>query len=123
MMLQADEQLMAVSSKTGVERRASGVPRPPSEVHFPLNRYNEYRTLLEQIGSSEVFRAGQDNSEICVAVWASGFGGDTRHVDDCWLEREPTNQVASLDEFYKTSKPRHPVFRHVEGNWYLFADW
>jgi hypothetical protein len=29
----------------------------------------------------------------------------------------------SLDDFYKTPKPRKPVFRRVDGNWYLWADW
>jgi hypothetical protein len=122
-MLLTEDQVRAVYARFGVETMKSGLPRNPSEVNFPAARYNEYRALLEKIGATEVFRAGEGNSEICVAVWASGFGGDTRHVNNCWMERSPANQVASLDDFYKTPKPRHPVFRRIDANWYLGADW
>jgi hypothetical protein len=122
-MLTADEQVQAISARSGVETATTGLPRPASEVNFSTSRYAEYRGLLDQVKSSEVFRSGHTNSEICVISWGSGFGGDTRHVNYCWLDRAPVNQVASLEEFYKTPKPRHPVFRHIDGNWYLWADW
>jgi len=120
-MLLTDDQVRAVYARFGVETMKSGLPRNPSEVNFPAARYNEYRALLEKIGATEVFRAGEGDSEICVAVWSSG--GDTRRVNNCWMGRSPANQVASLDDFYKTPKPRHPVFRRIDANWYLGADW
>ncbi len=122
-MLLADEQVRAIYVRQGVETKESGLPRAPGEVKFPVSRYNEYRALLEQADSAEVFRAEVRNPGICLSVWASGFGGDTRHVDACWLQQVPGNQVASLDDFYETSRPRHPVFKHIDGNWYLWADW
>jgi hypothetical protein len=122
-MLLADEQARAIYVRQGVETRESGLPRAPAEVNFPVGRYDEYRALLEQAGSEEVFRTGASDLGICVSVWASGFGGDTRHVDACWLQQIPSNQSASLADFYKTPKPRHPVFRHIDSNWYLWADW
>jgi len=122
-MLLADEHVRAVYARSGVETTKSGLPRVPTEVNFPVSRYNEYRVLLEQIGGSEVFRATENNSKICIAVWGGGFGGDTRHIDTCWLDRTPVTQVASLEDFYKTPKPHQPVFRHIDGNWYLWADW
>lgn len=122
-MLRADEQVRAVYARFGVETKESGLPQEPPKVNFPVGRYSEYRELLEQIGSTEVFRTGEDNSTVCISVWASGFGGDTRHVDNCWLKIPPANQVSSLSDFYKTPKPRRPVFRHIDGDWYLWADW
>jgi hypothetical protein len=122
-MLQTDGQVRAVYTRFGVETASSGLPHPPSEAHFSSNRYNEYKVLLDQVGSPEVFRRGENNSETCISLWASGFAGDTRHVDLCWLDHVPANQIARLDDFYRTPKPRHPVFRHVDGNWYLWADW
>jgi hypothetical protein len=121
-MLLADDQVRAVSAGSGVETTTSGLPRPPGQVNFPVSRYSEYRLLLQEINSPEVFRRSE-NDGVCICVWASGFAGDTRHINSCWLDRAPVNQVASLDDFYKTPKPRHPVFRHVDGNWYLWADW
>jgi hypothetical protein len=99
------------------------LPRIPSKVNLPANRYNQYLIQLNQINSTEVFRTGESDSEICIAVWASGFGGDTRHLDFCSLPQRPLNQVDSLEAFYKTPKPRHPVYRHIDGDWYLWADW
>jgi hypothetical protein len=122
-MLLTDKRVRAVYARFGVETTESGVPYEPSKVNFPAGRYSEYRGLLEQIGGTEVFRAGGDHSTICISVWASGFSGDTRHVDNCWLDNPPVNQVGSLSDFYKTPKPRRPVFRHIDGNWYLWADW
>jgi hypothetical protein len=122
-MLLSDKHVEAVYVRFGVETKESGLPHQPSKVNFPSDRYSEYRRLLEQIGSLEVFRTGEDSSTICVSVWASGFGGDTRHVDNCWLNIPPANQVSSLSDFYKTPKPRRPVFRHIDGDWYLWADW
>ncbi len=122
-MLLADEQVNEVYTRLGVETTSSGLPHPPTEVNFPPSRYNEYRILLEQVHSEQVFRRGDKNPEICISLWGAGFGGDTRHVDLCWLDHAPTNQTARLDDFYKTQKPRHPIFRHIDENWYLWADW
>jgi hypothetical protein len=120
-MLLADDQVRAISARSGVETTESGLPRPPDQVKFSVSRYNEYRSLLQQINSPEVFR--EVKNTVCISMWASGFAGDTRHVNCCWLEQAPANLVSSLDDFYKTPKPRRPVFRHVDGNWYLWADW
>ena len=123
-MLLADGQVRGVYTRFGVETTSSGLPHAPSEVNFPSSRYNEYKVLLEQVRSPEVFRrGGENNSETCISLWGSGFAGDTRHVDLCWLDHAPANQIARLDDFYKTPKPRHPVFRHIDENWYLWADW
>jgi hypothetical protein len=43
----------------------------------------------------------------------------TPHVNICWRENEPTNQVASLDEFRHTPRP----YLHMEGDWSMWKDW
>ncbi len=122
-MLLADDQLVRVAA-WGVETtKPVGIHKPP-EGGFPVNRYNEYLTLLSETTAKAAFRErGENPGVVGVLVWASGWGGDTRHVNICWVDHEPVNQVDSLDDFYKTSKPRHPVFKHIDGNWYLWADW
>jgi hypothetical protein len=122
-MLMSDEQLLRVAS-WGVETTKSGPHRIQEGADIPLNRYNEYLALLNQAGGKGAFRKRGENPDLIgIDMWASGFGGDTRHVDICWMNYQPANQVTSLDAYYRTPKPRNPVFRHIEGNWYLFADW
>jgi hypothetical protein len=122
-MLFADQQLVQVA-KWGVETTKSIVPRVPPDGDFPSNRYKEYLAVLGEIGALRAYRAeGVRPESIGILVWASGWAGDTRHVEIIWSEPEPANQVSSLSDFYKTSKPRHPVFRKIEGHWYIWADW
>jgi len=64
---------------------------------------------------------------VCISAWAGGWAGDTRHVDICWINRQPADRVTNLDDYHKNSghngHPRSGVFRQIEGNWYLWADW
>ncbi len=120
-MLLADKQLMVVAS-WGIETPNSGPAKPPI-ADFPITRYDEYLSLLKEIDAKGVSRGREQNPTVCVWVWASGWAADTRHRDVCWLDKEPNNQVASLDEFGRTPKPRKPVYKQISGNWYLWADW
>jgi hypothetical protein len=122
-MLLEDKGLVRVAS-WGVETTSTIGTRKPPAGNFPLDRYNAYLALLNETGAVGAFSDRQDPPEsVGVLVYASGWAGDTRHVDICWMDREPPNLVTSLDKFYKTPKPRKPVYRHVEDNWYLWADW
>jgi hypothetical protein len=122
-MLIEDKDLVRVAD-WGVETtKAVGTSKPPAG-NFPVDRYNEYLSLLKQIGATGAFRGrGNPPETVGMLVYASGFAGGTRHMNVCWLAREPENQVSSLDDFYKTPKPRNPVYRHIEDKWYLWADW
>jgi len=90
---------------------------------MPVKRYQEYLALLKEIGASRVDRGGDDPLDVSFGTWGSGWGGDTRHLEITWLERKPANTVISLDAFYRTDKPRTPSYVHIEGNWYIWADW
>ncbi|MGZ4829666.1 MAG: hypothetical protein ACXV78_08480, partial [Candidatus Angelobacter sp.] len=121
-MLVADRQLVRVAL-WGVETTKSVVPQKPPDGDFPAGRYQEYLAVLEETGAMGASRAEGVQPEICALVWGSGWAGDTRHVNICWVEHEPEPQVSSLDEYYRTPKPRQPVFRKIEAHWYLWADW
>ncbi len=95
------------------------MPIPPKG-NFPLPRYKEYLATLKGAGGEMIFR---HDDRIGVLMWGSGFGGDTIHLEVCWRESEPANLVASLDEFHKTQQSGESAFQHIEGNWYLWADW
>ena len=87
-----------------------------------VERYREYLALLKEIGARRVERV-EDPPEVYFGVWSSGFAADTRHITVSWLDRKPSNIVASLDAFYRTEKPRTPSYVHIDGNWYIWADW
>lgn len=122
-MLLADQQIEEVSKK-GIKTSGSLLLQRPSDLNFPLARYQEYMTLLSVIGRDGIFKGEEKQAmRACVIAWGAGWAGDTRHSWVCWADREPTNQVASLDDYYKNpNRPRY-ASRHIDGNWYLTADW
>jgi hypothetical protein len=122
-MISAEEGVNAVYADRGVTTRDSPLPRQPSEVNFPMSRYDEYVGLLKAVGSDAVFRVeGNRPERVCVGAWAAGWAGDTRHIWVCWVDAEPANRTANLDDYYRSpTRPRN-VFRHVDENWYLKAD-
>jgi hypothetical protein len=122
-MLLADRQLVRVA-KWGVETTKSVGPQTPPTADFSERRYNEYLALFQESGALGASREEGGHPEgIAVWVWGSGWAGDARHVNICWIDHEPAPQVPSLKEYYRTPKPRQPVFRKIEGHWYLWADW
>ncbi|HEY2860784.1 MAG TPA: hypothetical protein VGJ21_20400 [Terracidiphilus sp.] len=106
----------------GVDWYDSLIWKIPPDGGMPVKRYQEYLALLKDIGAS---RVGQEQGplEVSFGTWGSGWGGDTRHIEITWLERQPPNIAASLEAFYKTEKPRKPSYVHIDGNWYIWADW
>ena len=122
-MILADHQVDEVSTK-GIETSSSPLRRQPSEVNFPVSRYNEYVTLLNEIGRGAVFRMQEKESNlVCVVVWGAGWAGDTRHMWVCWADRPPSNEVSSLDNYYRDPQRQRNAFRRIDGDWYLRADW
>jgi hypothetical protein len=122
-MLIEDKKLVRVAG-WGVQTTTSMGTTKHRTGDFPPDRYNQYLALLKEVGGIGAHRdRNEPPVDVCVWVYALGLAGDTRHLDVCWENQPPNSQVASLDDFYRTPKPRKPVFRHVDGNWYLWADW
>ncbi len=120
-MLITDGQVRRVAD-WGVET-TNGVGEPP--VNFPTDRYNQYLVLLKQAGALQAYRNEGGHPDPGILVWAAGFGGDTAHVAISWEDQAPTNQVASLDEHHKKRRHGEPwslVYRHLDGNWYIWSD-
>jgi hypothetical protein len=121
-MLSEDKGVEGVAP-WGIQPDGSPVWKTPPDGGMRVERYQEYLVLLKEIGASRVDRGGDDPLEVSFGTWGSGWGGDTRHIEICWLEREPSNTATSLDAFYRTAKPRSPSYVHIEDNWYIWADW
>jgi hypothetical protein len=122
-MLQEDEQLFRLAS-WGVETTNSGPHHVQPGGDFPVDRYEQYLALLNQTGGRWVSRDRGKNPEIVwIGMWSTGGMGDARHVEICWTSHAPQNQFDSLDNYYRNPARKRDAFRHIEGNWYLHADW
>lgn len=123
-MLASDKKVIRVA-KWGVQTVDSPLSKIPPDGGVSISRYEQYLVLMKDTGAIVLYRDTNEGqrSDVEIMVWASGWAGDTRHIAICYVENEPPNEVSSLEEFYKTPKPRNPVFRHIEGKWYLWADW
>jgi hypothetical protein len=124
-MLMADTQVRRVAV-WGVDTiKPLGIFIPPAG-NFPVERFNQYVALLKQAGGKVAFRSEGAQPEPSVIVWAVGFGGDIRHIGICWEDLAPTNQVPHLYGGHQTSEfgeNCQAVYRHLDGNWYLWKDW
>ena len=121
-MLLSDEKLGTVAD-WGVETTDSPIAEIPPQGAFPVGRFHEYLSLLKTVNAEAAARMPGAHPEARVLVWRSGFGGDTRHVAISWVDTAPANQTDSLDMFYRSPKPRQPIYKHIDGNWYIWADW
>lgn len=122
-MLMEDKKLVRVAD-WGVQTTTSMPTSERRTGDFPPDRYEQYLSLLKEVGGIGAHRDGNSPpDDVCIWIFASGWAGDKRHQDICWEKETPPNQITSLDDFYRTPKPRKPVFRHIDENWYLWADW
>ena len=124
-LLLADGTVLDVAD-WGVRTAGSPLAFKPPVAALSMERYHQYLALLKETGGERVGRSESGLAEACVAVWANGFAGDTRHESVCWLPQPPLDLVATLAEIEKQSASaggkRTVVFKHMESNWYLERD-
>jgi hypothetical protein len=121
-MLLSDNSIVGVKS-WGIQTPRSPITTVPPEGRVQLDRFHRYLALLGEIGGNAAYRTEGKHPEVVISVWVAGWAGSTRHVNICWREDSPPRQVVSLDDFYRSPEPRQPVYRHIEGNWWIWADW
>ena len=96
------------------------------EEYSPPEKIEKYHALLKVVGSPSVWVDGRGtNADLFFMVWGWGFAGETEHLCICWLNQIPTNQITTLDGY--RGQRRYPnavvVYKHIEQQWYLSADW
>jgi hypothetical protein len=125
-MLLADKDVLWVLDERYVATASApwGVAPPTGE--FTVDRFNEYVALLHKTGGERAYRDRGEHPDVGVVVWHVGWAGDHSHINVCWLNETPRNQVSSLDAYHQDQtvlKSRQGVYRHIEGQWYLWTDW
>jgi hypothetical protein len=94
--------------------------------YSPPEKIEKYQSLLKVIGNPSAYVSGKStNADLDFMVWGWGFAGDTEHLCICWLHEAPTNQIATLDGYRGQSvyPNRIVVYKHIDQQWYLSADW
>jgi hypothetical protein len=119
-MLAREDKLRRIAD-WGVETDAG--TEEPSKARYLVGGYDEYVELLKRLNAQGASRRAGDVADPCVLVWTAGFAGDTRHRSICWLAVAPDSRIESLEVFENSPKPRKPSFKHIEGGWYIWADW
>ena len=123
-MLQSDTNLSRFAG-WGVETRNPFSLGYPTGTTFPLERFNKYLALIKDVDAMGGWRDDGTNTDLGILVWGWGWAGDTRHISICWLNEEPTNQIPTLDGYRGQSVYPNTVvvFKHIDQQWYLSADW
>jgi hypothetical protein len=95
-------------------------PQQPEESGFPRERYEQYLATLKAAGADI---AARDRSGFYFRIARWGWAGSGWEIQVGWDATVPTNQVPSLDDYWKSPVPKEDVYRHIEGNWYLWMHW
>jgi hypothetical protein len=119
-MLLADTNLSRLA-EWGVETYKPFFLGYPSEQNFPTDRFNKYLALLKEAGGKAASREEGKHADPSIVVWGWGWAGNTRHIGICWLDEEPTNQIATLDG-YRSRSEYSVAYRHIDSNWYFWTD-
>jgi len=121
----ADGKILVIAD-WGVRTAGSVLTVKPPIAELSLARYEQYLTLLKDVGARGLSRSEAGLPEACIYVWSAGFAADTRHESVCWLNQPPPEQVARLNEIETRSSDANGkrvfVYRHLESNWYLERD-
>ena len=117
-MFQEDRQIIRVA-KPGVVLSGSLVVKIPPLQNISQSRFEDYSSLLAQIGASSISRNEHDDG-IWFTTWASGWAADTKRAGLCWKPEKPEGLVPSLDEVGKPGTKPGLYFQTVGDNWYLF---
>ncbi|WP_157895188.1 hypothetical protein [Verrucomicrobium sp. GAS474] len=123
-MLQADTHLVRAAG-WGVQTVDPLYLGPQSGSSFPVERYDLYLALLKKVDGVGVSRGEGENPDVFILLWATGWAGDTKHVEVSYLSREPADMVERLYVHFRKRLPSEGwkrQYKRIEGNWYLSTD-
>jgi len=98
------------------------VPEDPASIGVNSRRIANYRALLTKIGALEGL--AHFSEEYLILSWTFGVTTSAEYSKGyCYLVRPPKKLSKSLDMYEPTGKERTEDYRHIEGNWYIYADY
>jgi hypothetical protein len=100
-------------------------PENPQAIGIAQERIDKYRTLFRQAGVPRGFSAFQSSDYIEFIASSQGLAVSGSSKGYLYAKEPPPRVIDNLDTYRaQESKfsPAFPVFRHIEGNWYLFFE-
>jgi len=100
-------------------------PENPRSIGITQNRIDEYRTLFRQACVPRGFSAFQSKDYIEFIASSLGLAVSGSSKGYLYAKEPPARLIDNLDNYRGQSSkmsPAFPVYRHIEGNWYLFFE-
>jgi hypothetical protein len=100
-------------------------PENPRTVGISQERIDEYRSLFRRAGVPRGFSAFQSKDSIEFIASSQGLAVSGSSKGYLYAKEPPSRVIDNLDNYRaqkSTLSPAFPVFRHIEGNWYLFFE-
>jgi hypothetical protein len=97
-------------------------PKDPQTIGIPNERIAAYRKIFRALDIPRGFTANQDVGIVKFISSAQGLAVSGSSKAYVWLKKPPTNLVDSIDNYKSTPGASYPVYRHIQGNWYLVFD-
>ncbi|HYX72053.1 MAG TPA: hypothetical protein VE732_04725 [Nitrososphaera sp.] len=121
-----NQLLEMISQDKGLQRVDDNWTRPenPQTIGISQERIDAYRKLFGSAGVPRGFYAFHDEGVFEFIASAQGLAVSGSSKGYIYSTNPLTRVVANLDNYHLLeNKPYgYPIYRHIEGNWYLFFD-
>jgi hypothetical protein len=121
-----NRMLQMINEDTGLDRVDDNwtSPKNPQTVGISQRRIDEYRSLFYRAGVPRGFSAFQSRDYIEFIASAQGLAVGGSMKGYIYAKEAPPRVVENLDSYRAAEgskfSPAFPVYRHIEGNWYLY---
>ena len=117
-MLQRDHNIRQVAAYgLSTTNRDEPDTLTPEQAGLQRSRYTEYLATFKNV---DAILAVHNDGEYYFLIKRCGFAGGGWGIAVVSREIAPSNQIASLDDYQKTDHSSGGVYRHIEGDWYLW---
>jgi len=102
-------------------------PRDPSKIGISQVRIDRYRALFRDAQIPRGFSAGSEPGgkqiDVSFMFWGFGFAASDEYGKGyAYLTTPPKALRTTLDGFEPRFRQPYDIYRHVEGNWYLYFE-
>lgn len=95
-------------------------PRPDAEIGISAERWNEYRRLFKLLDINEGVSRVPETGVLLFSVSSSGTALDSVTKGYAYSQRKLEPTTESLDQIPPNLLTGKPVYKRLEGNWYLY---